>query len=88
MVAGAPGSAGAITAADAPPGCTAYIEGNRYKAVGSCDSSVTRAWRLSARIVCGFSAVRLATEYSLTSPKEMRLSGCRHYDPLIEFEPE
>jgi hypothetical protein len=80
----APSSAVAATTAT-PPGCTAWI-GDGGAAQGACDASVTQPWRLVARIVCGFSAFRWATEYSLESPKVMDF-GCRHYDPFIELQP-
>lgn len=92
LVAGTPGVAAAADGV-VPPGCSTerYEDRDRYVtvAVGTCDSTVTRPWRLVMRVICGFGGSSWPrTPYSLESPKEFEMPlFCLTFPPSIELQP-
>ncbi|HVK21788.1 MAG TPA: hypothetical protein VM677_10555 [Actinokineospora sp.] len=92
LLAGTTGLAGAASAATTPPipaGCKVWLRVETGSAFGSCDSTVTRPWRVLATYQFTSSSGKMCSQFDLSGPKEITSGGpwFAPRDPYIEVYP-
>ncbi|WP_436491733.1 hypothetical protein [Actinokineospora sp. HUAS TT18] len=83
------GVATAASTPTIPAGCKVWLRVETGSAFGSCDSTVTRPWRVLATYRFTSSSGKMCSQFDLSSPKEITSGGpwFEPRDPYIEFYP-